>query len=230
MCNVTEMQVVLLHCSCLDLLSKSGKTWLCVLHLPNLCKLNWESGEQSETPGTLWQLSLCLQALKLRKQTHSGNLQRHSQSQAESSRDLDCSLVPAKSSSGCVWWLRTGSRRRPVSGHLWVCVHSAPVLKWRQSKHTSLAKVYIAAGYKTHVWSWPIRSGSGMESGSCAATSCFKVATLYPPGGTSPGIISGKVKVDLGWSTSFKDSCQSVADISTLWIKGRIRSTRRQSA
>lgn len=88
--------------------------------------------------------------------------------------------------------------------------------------------------YELRKCSGPIRSGSGMESGSCAATSCFKVATLYPPGGTSPGIISGKVKVDLGWSTSFKDSCQSVADISTLWIevgkyalKGR---AQRQSA
>lgn len=78
--------------------------------------------------------------------------------------------------------------------------------------------------HERHRCSGPIRSGSGMESGSCAATSCFKVATLYPPGGTSPGIISGKVKVDLGWSTSFKDSCQSVADISTLWIEvGEIR-------
>ncbi|TNN34671.1 hypothetical protein EYF80_055164 [Liparis tanakae] len=44
----------------------------------------------------------------------------------------------------------------------------------------------------------PISSGSGMESGICAATSCFTVAILYPPGGTSPGIMSGKWKVDLG--------------------------------
>lgn len=56
---------------------------------------------------------------------------------------------------------------------------------------------------------WPMSSGSGIESGSWAATSCFKAAILYPPGGTSPGIISGKWKVDLGWSTSFKDRCQS---------------------
>lgn len=154
---------------------------------------------------------------------HSGKLQRRSVSHAESSIDLDCSLAPARSFSGCVWWLRTGSRRRPVSGHLWVCARSAPTLVWRQSKHTSFGHFYIAARENTHVWNGPIKSGSGMESGSCAATSCFKVATLYPPGGTSPGIISGKVKVDLGWSTSFKDSCQSVADISTLWIKGGIR-------
>lgn len=63
----------------------------------------------------------------------------------------------------------------------------------------------------------PMSSGSGMESGNCAATSCFKVATLYPPGETSPGIISGKWKVDLGWSTSFKDSCHSEEVISTCY-------------
>lgn len=57
-----------------------------------------------------------------------------------------------------------------------------------------------------------------MESGSCAATSCFKVATLYSPGETSPGIISGKWKVDLGWSISFKDSCHSEDAISTCSI------------
>lgn len=64
-------------------------------------------------------------------------------------------------------------------------------------------------------WNQPMRSGSGMESGSCAATSCFKVATLYSPGETSPGIISGKWKVDLGWSISFKDSCHSEEAIAT---------------
>lgn len=68
---------------------------------------------------------------------HSGKLQRRSVSHVESSIDLDCSLAPARSFSGCVWWLRTGSRRRLVSGHLWVCARSAPALIWRQSKHTS---------------------------------------------------------------------------------------------
>lgn len=86
------------------------------------------------------------------------------------------------------------------------------------SDHGNDAHAWIDVS-RCHRCSRPIRSGSGMESGSCAATSCFKVATLYPPGGTSPGIISGKVKVDLGWSTSFKDSCQSEEDISTLWIR-----------
>lgn len=69
---------------------------------------------------------------------------------------------------------------------------------------------------KSCSWNTPISSGSGMESGSWAATSCFKVATLYPPGGTSPGIISGKWKTDLGSSTSFKDRCQSNDAMSTL--------------
>lgn len=55
----------------------------------------------------------------------------------------------------------------------------------------------------------PMSSGSGRESGSCAATSCFRVETRYPPGDTSPGIVSGKWKVDLGWSTSFNDRCHS---------------------
>lgn len=63
----------------------------------------------------------------------------------------------------------------------------------------------------------PISSGSGTDSGSWAATSCFKVATLYPPGVTSPGIISGKWKVDLGWSTIFNDRCQSEEVISNFW-------------
>lgn len=53
----------------------------------------------------------------------------------------------------------------------------------------------------------PMISGSGMASGICADTNCLRVETRYPPGGTSPGSVSGNCSTDLGrdgWSTSFK--------------------------
>jgi len=46
-----------------------------------------------------------------------------------------------------------------------------------------------------------------MASGICADTNCLRVETRYPPGGTSPGSVSGNWSTDLGrdgWSTSFK--------------------------